>query len=253
MDSRSTLRISRKLVRLVLATLVGVMLFAVAAGDLTLRLNAQGSQPSAGDAARPATEAPSQESGKKEAQEAVEGDRTEALRHSSAVRWIARKTGLSVDQAYWICFLINFGIIFVALAWPLWKRLPGIFKGRTSAIQKGIEEARKTSEEARRRLTEVEGRLSRLDVEITEMRREAEENAAIEEKRILAETEEERRRIVASAEQEIALAAANARRELKSYAAGLAVDLAEKKIRVGKDADEALVREFTAQLGKEGN
>jgi F-type H+-transporting ATPase subunit b len=158
-----------------------------------------------------------------------------------------------VDQAYWICILINFGIIFVALAWPLWKRLPGIFKGRTSAIQKGIEEARKTSEEARRRLTEVEGRLSRLDVEITEMRREAEENAAIEEKRIVAETEEERRRIVASAEQEIALSAANARRELKSYAAGLAVDLAEKKIRVGQDTDEALVREFTAQLGKEGN
>jgi F-type H+-transporting ATPase subunit b len=90
-------------------------------------------------------------------------------------------------------------------------------------------------------------------VEITEMRREAEENAAIEEKRIAAETEEERRRIVASAEQDIALAAASARRELKSYAAGLAMDLAEKKIRVGKDTDEALVREFTGQLGKDGN
>jgi F-type H+-transporting ATPase subunit b len=250
MDSRSTfprLGFSRKLVRPVLAFLFGLMLLAVVPGSPVLRLNAQESQPSAGDAARPAAEAPSQES------KSEEGDRTEALRHSSSVRWIARKTGLSVDQAYWLCFLLNFAIIFVALAWPMWKRLPGIFKGRTRAIQSGIEEARKTSEEARRRLTEVEGRLSRLDVEITEMRREAEQNAAIEEKRIVAETEEERRRIVTSAEQEIALAAASARRELRSYAAGLAVDLAEKKIHVGKDTDEALVREFTAHLGKDGN
>jgi F-type H+-transporting ATPase subunit b len=251
MDSRSTfprLGFSRKLARPLLAFFFGLMLLAVVPGSSAFRLNAQESQPSAGDAARPASEAPSQESGKSE-----EGDRTEALRHSSSVRWIARKTGLSVDQAYWLCFLLNFAIIFVALAWPMWKRLPGMFKGRTRAIQSGIEEARKTSEEARRRLTEVEGRLSRLDVEITEMRREAEQNAAIEEKRIVAETEEERRRIVTSAEQEIALAAANARRELKSYAAGLAVDLAEKKIHVGKDTDEALVREFTAHLGKDGN
>jgi hypothetical protein len=29
--------------------------------------------------------------------------------------------------------------------------------------------------------------------------------------------------------------------------------LAEKKIRVNKDTDEALVRAFTAQLGKDGN
>jgi F-type H+-transporting ATPase subunit b len=238
------------LARPVLAVLLGLMLFAVVQGSPALRLNAQESQPSTGDAARPASEAPSQESGKNETKET---DPTEALRHSNAVRWIARKTGLSVDQAYWLCFLINFGIIFVGLAWPLWKRLPGMFKGRTRAIQSGIEEARKTSEEARRRLTEVEGRLARLDVEITEMRREAEQNAALEEKRIVAETEEERQRIVASAEQAIALAAASARRELRSYAAELAVDLAAKKIHVGKDTDEALVREFTAHLGKDGN
>ena len=221
------------------------------AGSSAPRLNAQESQPTSGDSARPGApraESPSQEAGKSDAQET---EATDALRHSSPVRWIAQKTGLSLDQAYWLCVLINFAIVVAALARPLRKKLPGLFKGRTQAIQSGIEEARKTSEEARRRLTEVEGRLSRLDVEITEMRREAQENALAEEKRILAETEEERRRIVASAEQEIALASAAARRDLKSYAAGLAVDLAEKKIRVGKDTDQALVREFTGQLGKD--
>jgi F-type H+-transporting ATPase subunit b len=253
MNSRSTLRISRKLARPVLAILFGLMLFAVVPASPALRLNAQESQPAGGDTARPAaggTEATSREAGKTEAKEA---DENEALKNAPLVRWIARVTGLSLNRAYWLCVLINFGIVFCAVAWGLRKKLPGMFKDRTRTIQSGIEEARKSSEEARRRLTEVEGRLARLDVEITEMRREAQENAAIEEKRIVAETEQERRRIVASAEQEIALAAASARRELKSYAAGLAVDLAAKKIHVGKDTDEALVREFTAHVGKDGN
>ncbi len=253
MDSRSTFQRLRIFGKPAFAILVGLLLFAGVMGSPVPRLNAQESQPSSGDVARPAaggTDATSQEAGKTEAKEA---DENEALKNTALVRWIARATGLSVNHAYWLCVLINFAIVFVAVVWGLRKKLPGMFKDRTRAIQSGIEEARKTSEEARRRLTEVEGRLARLDVEITEMRREAEENAAIEEKRIAAETEQERRRIVASAEQEIALAAASARRELKSYAAGLAVDLAEKRIHVGKDTDEALVREFTGQLGKDGN
>jgi F-type H+-transporting ATPase subunit b len=148
---------------------------------------------------------------------------------------------------------VNFAVLVVVLWLLTRKKLPALLKARTESIQKGIEEARKTSEEAGRRLTEVEGRLSRLDAEITEMRREADEGARSEEKRMLAEVEGERQRIVTAAEQEIAMAAAAARRDLKSYAAALAVDLAEKKIRVDKDADQALVREFTASLGRDGN
>jgi F-type H+-transporting ATPase subunit b len=176
-----------------------------------------------------------------------------AIRHSSAVKFIARKTGLTDDQAYWLCIGLNFAIVFGSIVVMLRKKLPGYFSGRTSTIQKGIEEARKSSEEARQRLTEVEGRLSRLDTEIASMRREADENAKAEEQRILAAGEEERRRIVASSEQEIEMTANAARRELKSYVSELAIELAEKKIRVSKDADEALVRSFTAQMGKDGN
>jgi F-type H+-transporting ATPase subunit b len=174
------------------------------------------------------------------------------VRHSSAVRRIANKTGLTVDQAYWLCVGINFGAVFIFIAVMLRKKLPGYFAGRTAAIQKGIEEARKMSEEARRRLGDVESRLSRLDSDIAAMRREAEENAKAEEARIQAAGEEERRRIVTSAEQEISMAARAARRELKSYAAGLAVDLAEKKIQVGQETDEALVHKFTVDLRKDG-
>jgi F-type H+-transporting ATPase subunit b len=191
---------------------------------------------------------------KAEGQEKVkEGGEADAIRHAPAIKWIARHTGLTDDGAYWLCFGLNFAVIFFAVAGLMRKILPGYFRGRTSTIQKGIEEARTMSEDARRRLAEVEGRLSRLDADIAAMQREADENAKAEEQRLLAAGEEERRRIVTSAEQEIEMAANTARRDLKAYVAELAVQLAEKKIRVSQDTDEALVRAFTAQMGKDGN
>jgi F-type H+-transporting ATPase subunit b len=199
--------------------------------------------------AQPAQPSPEHESEK----QLEQGGEADAIRNAPMVKWIARHTGLTNNQAYWLCIGLNFAVIFFAIAGLLRKILPGYFKGRTSTIQKGIEEARKMSEDARRRLAEVEGRLSRLDADIAAMQREADENAKAEEERLLAAGEEERRRIVSSAEQEIEMAANTARRELKSYVAELAVQLAEKKIRVSADTDEALVRAFTAQLGKDGN
>jgi F-type H+-transporting ATPase subunit b len=184
-----------------------------------------------------------------------EGAKSDAdeIRNAPAVRKLAQWTGLSVEKAYWLSVFLNFAILAVLLGMLLKKVLPATFKARNESIQKRIEEARKTSEEARERLKQVEARLSRLDVEISAMRREAEENARNEENRVLAEGEAERRRIVSSAEQEIAAVAGNARRELKAYAAELAVSLAGKKIKVGKEIDQSLVHEFTVELGKDGN
>lgn len=214
-------------------------------------------QENAKPASAPAAEGQAQSahpSPKQEGEQQLEnGGEADAIRNAPAVRFIARHTGLTKNQAYWLCFGLNFAVIFIVIAGLMRKMLPGYFKGRTSTIQKGIEEARKMSEDARRRLADVEGRLSRLDADIATMQSEADENTKAQEQRLLAAGEEERRRIVASAEQEIEMAANSARRELKAYVAELAVQLAEKKIRVSKDTDEALVRAFTAQMGKDGN
>lgn len=232
--------------------ILALVLFAMIAPAGTLRAQESVKPASGATAERPARAETSSE--KAQGQEKVkEGGEADAIRNAPAVKFIARHTGLTNDQAYWLCIGLNFAVIFFAIAGLMRKMLPGYFNGRTATIQKGIEEARKMSEDARRRLAEVEGRLSRLDTEIAGMRHEADENAKAEEQRLLAAGEEERRRIVASAEQEIEMAANAARRELKAYVADLAVQLAEKKIRVSKDTDEALVRAFTAQMGKDGN
>ena len=238
--------------RLWVATALALTLFIGMAPAGILRAQ-ESAKPASSATAEPAAKA-EQQSEKAEGQEKVkEGEAADAIRHSPTVKWIARHTGLTDSQVYWVSIGLNFAVIFFAMAGLMRKKLPGYFSGRTVAIQKGIEEARKMSEDARRRLADVEGRLSRLDAEIAAMRSEADENAKAEEQRILAAGEEERKRIVASAEQEIEMAANTARRELKSYVGELAIELAEKKIRVNKDTDEALVRAFTAQLGKDGN
>ncbi|HEY2362792.1 MAG TPA: ATP synthase F0 subunit B [Candidatus Angelobacter sp.] len=240
-------RFSQRLWLFAIAVLLGIALMpasSLRAQESAKPANATAQQP-------PQATPPSPEhEGQKELENGGEAD---AIRHSPSVKWIARHTGLTVDQAYWLCLALNFAVIFFFMARLLGKMLPGYFRGRTSTIQKGIEDARKMSEDARRRLSEVEGRLARLDADIAAMQREADENAKAEEQRLLAAGEEERKRIVSSAEQEIEMAANSARRELKAHAAELAVQLAEKKIRVSQDTDEALVRAFTTQMGKDGN
>lgn len=207
------------------------------------------------DSAAEQPQLPSQETAehRNQLKENAETSEDDEVKHSAVVRSIAGKLGLTVVQAYWICILLNFGIVLFAIVYGLRKKLPGIFKSRTQAIQNHLDEARRTSEEARRRLADVESRLSRLDEEIEAMKRQADQNAQAEDRRILAEAEQERKRIVEAAEQEISMAAGAARRDLQAYAAELAVDMARKKIRVGADADQVLVREFTSWLGKDGN
>ncbi len=177
-----------------------------------------------------------------------EKDETAEFKQSAAVQWIAQKTGLSLQHAYLLCVLLNFAVMGGVLFWASRKYLPGVFRERTAAIQKAMQEAQKASEEARRRLAEIESRLMRLDGEIGMMRDAAEREAANEEARIQAAAEEDARKIVESAGQEIAAAAKAARRELTAYAADLAVGLAQKQIRVDAATDQALVREFAGQL-----
>jgi len=131
-------------------------------------------------------------------------------------------------------------------------KLPQALRDRTNSIQKAIREAKAASAEATERLKGVEARLAKLDGEVAGIRAEAEKQATVEEERIRAAAEDDGKRIVESAKMEIDAIARNARRDLKSYAAGLAVDIAGKRIRVDESADQALIREFVDQLGKDG-
>jgi F-type H+-transporting ATPase subunit b len=178
-----------------------------------------------------------------------EKDETEQFKHSSSVRAISRLTGLNLQQSYWLSMFLNFAVIFGIVFWAGRKYLPAMFRDRTAAIQKAMQDAQMASEEARRKLADIESRLMRLDGEIGMMRNAAEKDSAAEEARIQAAAQEDARKIIASAEQEIAAAAKAARRQLTAHAADLAVGLAQKQIHVDAATDQALVRNFAGQLG----
>ncbi|HUN87579.1 MAG TPA: ATP synthase F0 subunit B [Terriglobales bacterium] len=181
-----------------------------------------------------------------------EHDDHSEFKESPSVQWIAQHTGMSVRNAYWVLIIANFVIIAGLIVWGWKKNVPAIFKARSEAIRKQLEEARRASEDANRRLSDIEQRLSRLDSEISDMRKRSEEEVAAEEQRIRAAAEEERVKVIESAEQEIDAAAKAARRDLKAFAASLAVDLAEKKIHVDSNTDQALVGRFVRELGRNG-
>lgn len=177
-----------------------------------------------------------------------EKDETAEFKQSASVRLIASLTGLTLQQSYWLSVLLNFAVIAALIFWAGRKFLPGIFRARTAAIQKAMQEAQKASAEAQRKLAEIESRLQKLDVEIGRMRDAAENEGAAEEERIQAAAKEEAKKIVTSAEQEIAAAAKAARRQLTAHAADLAVSLAQKQIHVDAGTDQTLVNSFAAHL-----
>jgi len=177
-----------------------------------------------------------------------EKDEMAEFKQSASVRGIAHLTGLNLQQSYWLSVVLNFVVIAAAIVWAARKYLPGMFRDRTAAIQKAMQEAQKASEDARRRLAEIESRLLKLDAEIGAIRDAAEKEGAAEASRIKASTEEEARKIVSAAEQEIAAAAKAARRQLTAYAGDLAVGLARKQIHVDAATDQSLVRNFATQL-----
>jgi F-type H+-transporting ATPase subunit b len=187
----------------------------------------------------------------KELKEAEE-EGTAAFKHSSSVKMVAKLTGLSIENAYWLCVVGNFAIVAGVLVWALRKNLPTVFRNRTANIRQAMAEARAASEDANRRLADIESRLSRLDSEIAEMRNAAEKEGAAEEDRIKAATADEMKKVVESAEQEISAAAKNARRDLRAYAANLVVSLAEKQITVDTATDQALVQGFAKRLASDG-
>lgn len=188
------------------------------------------------------------ENEKKESAQQEARDEEAQFKESASVQFLAKKLGVSVTTAYWICDLFNFAIVAGLIIWAMKAGLPSVFRNRTSAIQKGIEEARKMSAQSAAKLQDIESRLAKLDQDIASMKIQAEQDAEAEDRRLRAATDEEKKKIIAASEQEIEAASSTARRDLKKYASELAIALAEKRITVDEAADKDIVREFAAQM-----
>jgi F-type H+-transporting ATPase subunit b len=125
----------------------------------------------------------------------------------------------------------NFAILASGLGYLVVKKGGPWFAARSIAIRKGIAEAAEIRENAEARAAEVDRRLAGLEAEIEGLRGHARKEQAAEAERIREQTATDLARIQEHATREIEAAGKTARLELKRYAAQLAVDLAEQKIR----------------------
>jgi F-type H+-transporting ATPase subunit b len=148
----------------------------------------------------------------------------------------------------------NFAILAAGLGYLVAKTLPPAFRARTSEIQKGISEARALKDDADKRAAQVEAKIKSLGTDIEKLRTESKAEMQQEGARIRLETAAQIARLEAQAHQEIESASKLAQRELKSYAAKLALELAEQRVRSRLDgnAEAGLVNNFVQDLGRMG-
>jgi F-type H+-transporting ATPase subunit b len=145
----------------------------------------------------------------------------------------------------------NFAILAAGLGYLIAKTAPALFRARTTAIQKDIAEAQAVKKDAESRAAAVDARVQALGAEMDRFRAQSKIEMREEGERIRQETAHQIARLDAQFAQEVESAGKVARRELKEYAAKLALDLAEQRIRVGANAatESGLVDAFVADLG----
>ncbi len=229
------------------ALLVAIVLATLASGaGVPLRMAAQEPEVAA---------QPNAELDKKGAK--VEGNKSDQeeldrFRHTPMVAATAKALHLSLETTSRSYEFINFGIVFFAIAIPLFRWLPKFLTNRAAKVRDDIETARKVTEDANTRLSAVEAKLASIGEEIAKFRAEVERDSSQDEVRIKSTIEEESSRIVAAAEQEIGVAAAQARRSLRHFAADLAIDQAAKQLVLTPETDRALIAEFVGDIAKGG-
>jgi F-type H+-transporting ATPase subunit b len=120
------------------------------------------------------------------------------------------------------------------------------FNSRAAEIRKGIDEAEKIKADSTARIAAINSKLGRLDAEIATMRESAAAERRAAEQRLKDEMQREIERIRTHNEAEIEAAGKSERIALQRYAAQLALELAETKVRarMNPNTEDALVQAF---------
>jgi F-type H+-transporting ATPase subunit b len=144
----------------------------------------------------------------------------------------------------------NFAILVIGLGYLIGKNVPPLFRKRAQEIEQSIADAAGQKKDAEARAAAMDLRLSGLAAEIERLRSDAHTQATSENERIGRETQGRLAKIQNQSAAEIALMTRAGREELRRYAAGLALDLAEQRIRsrVTPNTQETLVDGFLEDL-----
>lgn len=146
--------------------------------------------------------------------------------------------------------VLNFLILAGGLGYLIGKNLGPALTERAKGIQEALAAGEKAKKEAEARAAAVQAKLATLDTEISALRTAAQAERDREADRIRRDAQSEMERIRTQAQFEIESAGKQAGLELKRYAAKLALDLAEQKVRarMSPEAEAVLLDGFLANL-----
>jgi F-type H+-transporting ATPase subunit b len=148
----------------------------------------------------------------------------------------------------WLNFLILAGILGYLVA----KNMGPMLANRTRQIQEGLAAGEKAKAEADAQAAAVQAKLADLGSQISLMRDGAKQDREREAERIRQESEREVERIRQRAVQEIESSAKLARLEVQRFAAKMAIELAERKVRarMSPEVESALLGGFLDDLAQ---
>ncbi len=145
---------------------------------------------------------------------------------------------------------INFATLAAAGIYVVWKFGRPWSRRNAESISRAIREAAKTRQDSERKMVAIETRLTQLEAEVAALREEARRESEAERERIRSLAQLEAEKIFKAAAAEIEAAGRAARMELRAFAAGLAIEQAEQRIRQQMDArtDAALLTWVISEL-----
>jgi F-type H+-transporting ATPase subunit b len=145
---------------------------------------------------------------------------------------------------------LNFAILAGVLGYLISKHGGPLLAARSKQIQDGLAAGTKAQAEADARAAAVQAKLANLEGEVARMRAESRVEREREAERLRSEMERELGRIQQHAAQEIESAGKLARLEVQRFAAKMAIDLAERKVRarMSPEVEAALLGNFLEGL-----
>lgn len=151
----------------------------------------------------------------------------------------------------WVNFLILGGLI----GWMIVKMGGPALQTRSKDIGEGLAAGERAKAEADARAAEVKAKLANLETEIAAMQASARQEREREAERIRADSQKEMARIRQQLDQEVEAAGKMARLEVQRYAAKLAIDLAEQKVRarMTPEVQASLLESFVSDFPRAGS
>jgi len=149
----------------------------------------------------------------------------------------------------------NFLLLAGLLGYLIKKHGAPLLQSRSEQIRRNLEAGQKAKVEAEAIAKGVEAKMANLDRVISELRAAAHADLEREAQRIRTEAEAAMARIEQHTAIEIVSIGKHAQIELRQYAAGLAMDLAERKIRerMTPDVQATLLDNFAGDISSYGS